>query len=326
MKSYLLLAAGFATVGLLAEGCVSGDNVGGTAGQNGNTGSGGHVGNTGSGGGSSFGSGGSSFGAGGFTGGGQGGFISGGQGGAVGGGVGGTTGGGTAGSGVSGCPRSVPDIDNFDETGRGGPPTGGYFNLNCAMGSWYTYSDGTATVTPAAMVAFTSDMPGHGGTGYAAHISGSNFTNYGVGLGVNLNSSGTTIKSIDASAYSGFTFWIMGTATSSRGAGMIRVSVPTTASSSAANGGTCTVGGTVTYCDGHFGKVIAVPSAWTQVTVKWSDLTIDSGAGGGPTFSPATVIGFHWQAEAAAAQVGPPAVPAVAASINVWVDDLAFTP
>ena len=220
----------------------------------------------------------------------------------------------------------MPDIDNFDEAGRGGPATGGYFNLNCAMGSWYTYSDATATVTPPAMVAFTSDMPGHGGTGYAAHVSGSGFTNYGAGLGVNLNSSGTMIKSVDASAYSGFTFWIMGTASSSRGAGMIRVSVPTTASSSAANGGTCVVGGTVSYCDGHFGKVITVPSAWTQVTVKWSDLTIDTGAGGGPTFSPATIIGFHWQAEAAAAQVGPPAVPAIPASINVWVDDLAFTP
>ena len=53
MKSaYLLLAAGFAAVGLLAEGCVSGDPVNGGGGQTGNNGSSvGHVGNNGSGGG-----------------------------------------------------------------------------------------------------------------------------------------------------------------------------------------------------------------------------------------------------------------------------------
>jgi hypothetical protein len=323
MKSaYLLLAAGFATVGFLAEGCVSGDPVGGSAGQNGNNGVGGHVGNNGSGGGSSFGTGGSGSGQGGFVGGGQGGFVGGGQGGFVGGGVGGAT--GAAGSGVSGCPRSVPDIDNFDETGRGGPPTGGYFNLNCAMGSWYVYGDSLGTVTPAAGVAFTSEMPGHGGTGYAAHVNGSGFADYGVGLGVNLNSSGANIKPVDVSAYSGFTFWAMGTATSTRGANMIRVSVPTVASSSPTSGGTCAVAGAVAYCDGHFGKAIPLTAGtWTQVTVKWTDLTLDSGAGGGPTFTPTSVIGFHWQAEGAKAST---TAPAVAAAMNVWVDDLAFTP
>src|SRR3954466_15082319 len=121
-RAYLLLAAGIVTVGFVAEGCVSGDPVSGTAGQTGNNGTGGHV-NTGSGGGSSFGSGGSSFGTGGSS------FGTGGSGfgtGGSSGGVGGST--GSAGSGVSGCPRSVPEIDNFDEAGRGGPATGGYFN------------------------------------------------------------------------------------------------------------------------------------------------------------------------------------------------------
>jgi hypothetical protein len=317
MKSaYLLLAAGFATVGLLAEGCVSGDTVNNGGGGQTGSGVGGHS-NTGSGGGSSFGSGGSSFGTGGSS------FGVGGSTFGTGGstlGVGGST--GAAGSGVSGCPRSVPDIDNFDEAGRGGPATGGYFNLNCAMGSWYTYGDSAGTVTPAIGVAFTSDMPGHGGTGNAAHINGTGFgtgTNgFGVGLGVNLNSSGMTVKTVDASAYSGITFWAMGTATGSlTGTNAVRVALPIPASADAANGGTCTATAAMSYCNGHWGKVINLTSAWAQYTIKWSDLTLDMNSVGGPMFTQGTVIGIHWQVN------GTPTMPA---SMNVWVDDLAFTP
>ncbi len=320
MKSAsLLLVAGFASVGLLAEGCVSGDTVNGGGGQTGNS-SGGH---TGSGsGGSSFGSGGSSFGSGGFIGAGAGGFIGGGAGGFVGGGAGGFVGGGAGGLAVSGCPRSVPDIDNFDETGRGGPATGGYFNLNCAMGSWYTYGDSSGTVTPALSVAFTSDMPGHGGTGYAAHINGSGFgtgvNGFGVGLGVNLNSSGAAVKNVDASAYSGITFWAMGTAAGSlTGANAIRVAVPIPASADSANGGTCTATAPMSYCNGHWGKVINLTSTWAQYTVKWGELMLDMNSVGGASFTPGTVIGIHWQVN------GTPTAPA---SMNVWVDDLAFVP
>jgi len=317
MKSaYLLLAAGFVFVGLLAEGCVSGDTVSGNnGGHTGNSGNGGKTGtgNHGSGGGTSFGSGG-------FTGGGQGGFISGGQGGFTAGGQGGNTGvagAGAAGSGVSGCPRTVADIDNFDEAGRGGPATGGYFNLNCSQGSWYTYGDTAGTVTPATGVAFVSSMPGNGGTGYAAHIMGSGFSMYGVGLGVNLNSSQMTIKNVDASAYSGFTFFAKGTATGSlTGTNAIRVAVPVPASADQPNGGTCTAVAPM-YCNGHWGKIINLTSAWTQYTVKWSELTLDMNSVGGPSFTPGTVIGFHWQANGA---TGMPA------SIDMWVDDLAFTP
>jgi hypothetical protein len=235
-------------------------------------------------------------------------------------GVGGST--GAAGSGVSGCPRSVPAIDNFDETGRGGPATGGYFNLNCSQGSWYVYADTAGTVTPAANVAFVSSMPGNGGTGYAAHVMGSGFSIYGVGLGVGLNSSGTTIHTVDASAYSGFTFWAKGAASGAlTGTNAVRVGVPIPASSDPSSGGTCTAPTTTTtpmpYCNGHWGKVINVTSTWTQYTVKWSDLTLDPGAIGGTAFAPGAVIGFHWQVNGAAA---------TPASIDLWVDDLAFTP
>jgi hypothetical protein len=251
---------------------------------------------------------------GGFTAG-IGGFTGGGQGGA-------TVVTGTGGATTAGCPRTNVLIDNFDDPMRGGPATGGYFNFNCAIGSWYVYGD-TSPQPPAMVVPpfssvtpFTSSTPGNGGTGAAAHINGSGFSVFGIGMGVNINSSGATVGTYNGSVYSGFTFWAMGTTAGSRGANMVRVAVPIPASSTPANGGTC-VATTTTYCDGHWGKVIALSTVWTQYTVKWSELALDTGAIGGTAFSPATIIGFHWQVDG---------VPATPASMNIWVDDLAFTP
>jgi hypothetical protein len=318
---YRLLVTSFLAAGLLASACVSGETVMGSGGT-----TGGKAGTTGSTGGTT---GGGTGGKGGTTGGGTGGKL-GGSGGVTGGGLGGFTGGGTGGTvvvggtggtGPAGCPRSVPLIDNFDDVMRGGPATGGYFNFNCGVGSWYVYGDSTATatVTPpfSSISPFTSSTPGHGGTGYAAHVTASGFMVYGVGLGVNINSSGTTISTVNASAYSGITFWMMGTAAGTEGTNMLRVSIPTPSSSSPASGGTCAIAGTTTYCDGHYGKIIPVPATWTQVTVRWTELTKDAMAGGDPVFSPAAIIGVHWQAGASAT---------VTAGMNIWIDDLAFAP
>jgi len=321
MKSaYGLLAVGFMSLGLLGSACVSGDTVG-TGGHTGNTGNGGHI---GAGVGGFIGAG-----VGGFIGAGVGGFIGGGVGGFVGGGVGGFVGGtgvgGGTGTGVNGCPRSVPLIDSFDEANRGGPPTGGYFNVNCGVGSWYVYGDSSpgATVTPplSSSMPFTSSMPGNGGTGYAAHVSGSGYAIYGLGFGVNINTMGTTIMPYNATGYSGISFSIMGTSTATEGANMLRVSIPTTSSSSPASGGTCVAGAT-TYCDGHWGKVIPLTGAWTPVTILFSELTKDPNAVAAP-FSASTIIGVHWQVGGTAATT---TTPAVAAAMNVWVDDLAFVP
>jgi hypothetical protein len=83
------------------------------------------------------------------------------------------------------------------------------------------------------------------------------------------------------------------------------------------NGGTCTATASMTYCNGHWGKVINLTSSWAQYTVKFSELTLDMNSVGGPMFTAGTLIGIHWQVN------GTPTAPA---SINVWVDDLAFTP
>jgi hypothetical protein len=327
-----LLALGFVSLGLVGSACVSGDTVaGGTGGKSG--GNGGLGGSNGGLGGSNGGLGGSNGGLGGSNGGlgGSNGGLGGSNGGLGGsnGGLGGTPGGGLAGSSgsVNGCPRTAVLIDNFDEAPRGGPPTGGFFNVNCGVGAWYVYGDPSAppaTVTPAfsSVTPFVSSTPGNGGAGYAAHINGSGYAIYGLGLGVNINSSGTTIKPYNASAYSGITFWAMGTSTAAEGTNMVRVAIPTSSSSTPANGGTC-VAVAPGYCDGHWGKVIALnPTTWTQVTIKWSELTKDVNAIA-TAFDPATVIGVHWQAGGSAATT---TTAAVAAGMNMWIDDLAFVP
>jgi len=183
------------------------------------------------------------------------------------------------------------------------------------------------TVTPplSSVTPFTSSTPGNGGAGYAAHVNGSGYAVYGLGLGVNINSMGTTIRPYNAGAYTGITFFVMGTSTGVEGTNMVRVSIPTTSTSSPASGGTCTVTPPATYCDGHWGKVIPLTSAWTQITIRWSELTKDPSAGGA-AFDPSTIIGVHWQIGGAPASAGPPATPAVAAGMNLWVDDLAFAP
>jgi hypothetical protein len=323
--TYRLLATGLLSSGLLVASCVSGDTVGGGGGGAGKTGNGGLGGFTGGGSLGGFTGGGS---LGGFTGGGSlGGFTGGGSlGGFTGGGLGGATGGGGLGGATGtpgaamGCPRTVPLIDNFDDPTRGGPPTGGYFNFNCGVGAWYIYGDPTLTaaVMPplSASMPFTSSMPGNGGSSYAAHITATGFAMYGVGMGVNINSVGATIRTVDASAYSGISFWAMGTASGSRPpANSIRVAVPIPASSDSGNGGTCTAV-TPSYCNGHWGKVVAITTTWTQYFVKWSELTLDTNSVGGVAFTPSTIIGFHWQVDGTAA---------LPASMNVWIDDLAFT-
>jgi len=168
--------------------------------------------------------------------------------------------------------------------------------VNCGVGSWYVYGDTSpapAMVTPpfSSVMPFTSSMPGNGGSGYAAHVNGSGYAIFGLGLGVNINSMGTTIKPYNASTYAGVTFFAMGTSTATEGTNMVRVSIPTVSTSSVANGGTCVQTATG-YCDGHYGKVIALSATWTKVTVLWTDLTKDPNAIGG-VFDPGSMIGVH---------------------------------
>ncbi len=316
MKSaYLLLAAGFATVGLLAEGCVSGDTVNGGGGQTGSS-SGGHTGtgnSSGSLGGSSFGSGGSSFGQGGFTGGGQGGFTGGSQGGFTGGGQGGVTGGGAGGTTtVTGpCTVAVADalIDDFEKAANG-------VAHPCVHGYWYTYNDGSAgTQTPAVNMWMNVPITDRTGSTMAAHSTGTGFTGDGkgnifAGFGLDFNPApapSTAKFTVNASAFKGVTFF-------AKGSGTITVQLPTPITDP-------TLGCVSTMaapCYDVSSKTIPLPAAWTQFNLMWSDFT-QIGYGAKETLSGSNLGGIKF-----VSQLPSPATTFV--PYDMWIDDLKFIP
>lgn len=209
-------------------------------------------------------------------------------------------------------------IDDFDSRAR---PDRGFFQLNCYIGSWYTYGDGTpgAVLTPGHMADFVSGMPGYGDVGYAAHVVGSGFTNRGTmygyaGMGINLNAATAKVGTVDASAFAGVRFRAKGTAS-----GPVRVDVVTDATADPGSGGACApVGGRG--CNDHHGVTIMPTATWASYEVRWdAPMTMGFAQGGwGVTapFSATKLVGVHWQVTD-----GSVAKPA---AIDLWIDDLAF--
>jgi hypothetical protein len=112
---------------------------------------------------------------------------------------------------------SNPLIDDMADGDNGIIPQDG------RTGGWYTYSDNTGTVTPATP---SSDM---------MCASGSGFSNWGAGLGVNLDAVLAEICTYDASIYSGIRFTIKGSITD----GKMRFIIQTADTADALSGGTC---------------------------------------------------------------------------------------
>jgi len=315
MKSaYLLLVAGFAALGLLSEGCVSGDTVNGGGGQTGSS-SGGHSGtgnSSGSLGGSSFGSGGSSFGQGGFTGGSQGGFTGGSQGGFTGGSQGGFTGGGAGGTTVTGpCTVAVADalIDDFEKAANG-------VAHPCVHGYWYTYNDGSAgTQTPAVNMWMNVPITDRTGSTMAGHSTGTGFTGDGkgnifAGFGLDFNPApapSTAKFTVNAAGFKGITFF-------AKGSGTITVQVPTPITDPSLG---C-VDSATNKCYDVSSKTIPLPAAWTQFNLMWSDFT-QIGYGAKETLNGSNLGGIKF-----VSQLPSPATTFV--PYDMWIDDLKFIP
>jgi hypothetical protein len=166
-------------------------------------------------------------------------------------------------------------------------------------GHWYTYSDGTSTDLTPAVDFEPSRIPGGRGTSlYAAHLTGSGFTDWGVGMGFNLNLQDLARGSIDASTISGIRFWIK-TATP------VRVTFPTYLTAPPEIGGDCVDPN----CNDDFGFDITAPIAdWTEIEVPFSALQQQ---GGNAIWDPRNLIAIEFRI--------PPGAP-----FDVWVDDIYF--
>jgi hypothetical protein len=162
------------------------------------------------------------------------------------------------------------------------------FSAAGISGEWFTYSDGTAAVTP----------PDHTGllvNGGETHVSGQGFSDWGVGLSAYLRSADLTrFCSLKLTA---------------RGSGTIVLEVATPATSPASEGGTCEGNG----CFGHFATSLQLAAEYQEFTIEFARLVQPSWAQPAQ-LSLAGVISFNFVSKVAGAP----------AAIDLWVDRLAL--
>jgi endoglucanase len=181
-------------------------------------------------------------------------------------------------------------LENFDD-GDGELSSTGF------SGSWRTYSDGTGAVTPAAD---TPVIPVDG----AVHVTGSGFATWGVGLGVDLDTSGGPRRPVDLGDYRGLTIRARGT-----GSIDVELVIPATTGTDEV-GGTCTAG---MGCFGHYAATLALGAEYAEQTLLFSSFRQPEWAASSPLdLSQVLAINFL-------SRVGDGP-----ASIDLWLDSLSL--
>lgn len=183
-------------------------------------------------------------------------------------------------------------------------------------GHWLTMGDGTSShLTPAAGTMFTPTLipGGREGSRYAAHMTGSGFTDWGAWMGFRLNEMGSAPRPYDASNSSGVTFWMKSNVP-------VYLSLTIPATIPVADGGTCPGGLAGVNCYNAPSISIAPPddSQWVEYKVPYVALNqfgkVDASGNfgfGSESFTPEALVGIQFAAPANAA-------------FDVWVDDIRF--
>lgn len=191
------------------------------------------------------------------------------------------------------APGATPaDTGRIDENGEllldGLNDADGTFLSAGISGEWFTYSDGTSTVTP-------PDHTGLAAVGGEAHVVGQGFSDWGVGVSA-------YFRSVDLSAFQSLIL-------RARGSGSIVVEVVIPATSPAEEGGTCTGQG----CYGHFSTAITLGDAYQDFPLPFAALTQPSWAQPAE-LSLAQVISVNFVAKTTAG----------VAAIDLWLDQLSL--
>jgi hypothetical protein len=183
-------------------------------------------------------------------------------------------------------------IDNLEDGDGAIIPNGG------RQGYWYIFNDATVDgmQTPA-MDMVVPEAGGGAGTNLAMHTTGSGFTTWGAGLGVDLNSMDGVKMTWDASAFTGIVVH-------ARGNGQIRASVQIEATVPVEEGGTCMLN-----CDPH-GKVLLLTDEWQQFTLQFDQLN-QEGWGTPAAWDASTIVGVQFK-------VG------MNVEFDFWVDEMGF--
>lgn len=163
---------------------------------------------------------------------------------------------------------------------------------NGRQGAWYTYNDATVggVQNPEAMTSFT---PAEGGATssplFMAHSDGAGFTEWGFGVGVDLNNAGDDMGGpglrmpYDGSAFTGLAF-------RARGDVSIRLKVLVEAIVPMDGGGTCSE-----MCEDAHGKIVPLTGDWVQYVVPFDDLFQEGWGFGEVDLDAATLMSIQFQ-------------------------------
>lgn len=180
-------------------------------------------------------------------------------------------------------------LDDFED-GDGTVSAGGI------TGTWGTYSDGTSAITPPVA---SPVVPVDG----ALHVSGAGFSEWGAGLGLDLEQGGQGYANLSSYA---------SVKVRARGTGVITVELATPATTGSDEGGECTGEG----CFGHYFSNITLTPEYQDHVVTFSTM-------GQPSWGQSAarqtdrVMGLNFLARAEGGQ---------SASIDLWVDSVALVP
>ncbi len=166
------------------------------------------------------------------------------------------------------------------------------------VGNWYPFGDGTGTVS----VAISAVDRGPYST-RTLQTTGTNFTSWGSGVGVDMYNPGgsqATKEPYDASAFTGVTFW-------ARAAIAVTVTVVFPDRHTDAAGMFCTT------CDHHYFKPVSVGTTWERFIIPFSTLVLETGG------VPLPPDGFD-----ASGLVAVQFRMASGISYELWIDDVAF--
>jgi hypothetical protein len=236
----------------------------------------------------------------------------------TGGGFGGTTGSGGGFGGATGSGGSTSEKDGGVDAGNVLPScapgpliddmedgSGRICGGSGRVGVWYAFNDGLGSQVPAPTTAGEPISPveipgGRGASRRAMHTLGTGFTDWGVGIGIDLDYDGTRYGRYDASAFTGITFWARSDILD---AGLM-VRIGTAATTMDIYGGVCTK----EPC--YPADIILRPEVgWTRYWVPFTHLVSQSSSSRGVEVNKLTNIQFM------AVDHG---------DFDFWIDDLAF--
>jgi hypothetical protein len=181
-------------------------------------------------------------------------------------------------------------------------------------GAWYVSDDGTSSnISPQGEFTQTLIPGGRGASRQAAHVTGFDFTDWGVAFGVSLNGDAAAAQPYDASAVSGIKFWMKSSVPVAVG-----FPIPATTLPAALPAGACADGPGVQNCGNHFQFAITHPTSadWTEYQVPFAALEqphwLETGGNpvaGSATWTPSQLVNVQFAVDSFQ-------------TFDVWIDDV----